>query len=1148
MKFVKYIFLLLALSICFVGISYAQQADSAKPWVFWYWVQAGVSKAGITADLEAMKANGIGGAYLMTIKGENSSNPPLYQPASNQLTPQWWEMVEFAFAETKRLDLKLGMHISDGFALAGGPWITPALSMQKIVSSRLTVRGGVKGKITLPQPETNEGYYKDIAVYAYKAPVGSAISTQTVIPKITTSNGVDATGLIKADNKQNFSSSDPLWIQYEFAKPFTCRSINIKTSGNNYQSNRLTLEVSNDGKTFRKVGQLEAPRHGWQDTDEDFTHAIVPTTAKFFRFQYNKAGSEPGSEDLDAAKWKQSLKIVKLELSAEARIGHYEGKNGSIWRVSKRTTAKEVPSNLAIPLSKMINLTKQLKANGTLNWTPPSGEWTILRIGHTSTGQRNATGGAGIGLECDKFNPQAISLQFNNWYGEALKHAGSEIAGKVLNTFHVDSWECGSQNWSPVFKAEFLKRRGYDLTPYLPIMTGLPVQSIETSENFLYNVRKTISELVVDQFYGTLAKLAKEKGLEFTAESVAPTMLSDGLMHYKKVNIPMGEFWLNSPTHDKPNDMLDAISGAHIYGKNIIQAEAFTTVRMDWNESPGNMKALQDRNYALGINKLSYHVFTHNPWMDRKPGMTLDGVGLYFQRDQTWWKQGKAWVDYATRTQKLLQEGKPVVDIAVFIGEELPRRAILPDRLVPMLPGLFGDEVVSAEVKRLANIGEPLRQIPAGVLHSANMADPENWVNPLRGYAYDSFNPDVLSTAAVKNKDVVFASGASYKLLIITGKLTLNPNSQYMSYETVKKLLDLVKAGASIIVAEKPLYQTGLKQKSKAEFDQMVNQIWGEGFKVIDGNIGKFDSFSTQTKFKAIGLGKVYQAPILDDDFIPLRIMPDFFASEKEAKLSGEYAKNVAFTHRSSKNEEIYFISNQENRERTLDLIFRQHKSSALIYDPVSNEYLSPKHFSGSPFGISYLDLKFAPNQSYFVIFKKIDSLPQIKNGKNWKTFKTTTDLSTDWEVKFDPDLGGPTQPIKFNSLIDWTKHPDTIINYYSGTASYTKTIMIDAAPTEKTWINLGNFSSIAEVKVNGVSYGVLWTPPFQLEISKALTKGENKITVEITNTWANRLIGDQKLPENKRLTKTTAPFRLAGKPLNPAGLFGPVTLEIEEK
>ena len=194
-----------------------------------------------------MKKSGIGGAYLMSIKGP--ANPPVYQPAMVQLTPQWWDMVKFAMNEAKRLDLKLGMHISDGFALAGGPWITPELSMQKIVSSKLIVKGGAKN-IALPQPEKNEGYYQDIAVYAYPSPVGTNITTQTVIPKITTSNGVDASGLIKPDNEKSFGSSEPCFIQYEFEQPFTCRSINIKTSGNNYQAQRLGIEVSDDGKNF----------------------------------------------------------------------------------------------------------------------------------------------------------------------------------------------------------------------------------------------------------------------------------------------------------------------------------------------------------------------------------------------------------------------------------------------------------------------------------------------------------------------------------------------------------------------------------------------------------------------------------------------------------------------------------------------------------------------------------------------------------------------------------------------------------------------------------------------------------------------------------------------------------------------------------
>jgi len=1146
MKFswIKILLVFLGLSISFSKQTYAQN-ENAKPWVFWYWIKAGVSKAGITADLEAMKANGIGGAYLMSIQGADKT--PLYNPASVQLTPEWWQMIEFAMSEAKRLNLKLGMHVSDGFALAGGPWIKPEQSMQKVVWSKITT-SNTNTKIHFPQPKSKENYYRDIAVYAYPSPIGEGISTRTVIPKITASNGADATGLIVPGNKKNFGSSEPCYIQYEFEKPFTCRTVTIRVSGNNYQAQRLAIQVSNDGKTYRSIGRLEAPRHGWQDTDEDVTHSIVPTTAKFFRFIYDKTGSEPGAEDLDAAKWKPSLKLVNLELSAEAQLNQFEGKNGSVWRISKRNTEAEIARNLCVPLKSLINLTNKLNPDGTLNWKAPKGSWTILRVGHTSTGHTNATAGGGMGLECDKFNPAAVKLQFDNWYGEALKHGGPEIAKKVLSVFHVDSWECGSQNWSPVFKTEFLKRRGYDLMPYLPIMTGLPVESAKVSEDFLYDVRKTIAELVVDQFYKTLAKLAKEKGVTFTAESVAPTMVSDGLLHYKTVDVPMGEFWLNSPTHDKPNDMLDAISGAHIYGKNIIQAEAFTTVRMDWNESPGNMKTLQDRNYALGINKLSYHVFAHNPWVDRKPGMTLDGVGLYFQRDQTWWKLGKAWVDYATRTQNLLQQGKPVVDIAVFTGEELPRRSVLPDRLVETLPGIFGADVVESERKRLANVGEPLRQIPTGVSHSANMADPENWVNPLRGYAYDSFNPDVLSTAIVKNGDVVFASGVTYKILVFPGAMKMNPNYQYISYATVKKLLELIKAGAKVIVGGKPLYQTGIKQANFIEFNKVVEQIWG-------GNFESYKNNNHPVYTKKIGPGQIFKAPFYGETFDVFGLKRDLMVNEiNNDKLSPDYASGIAYTHRIDGNREIYFIANQQNRKRTLQLTLRNGKKSVKSYDPVSDIWSNPYKINNTFEGTD-IDLTLHPNQSIFLIldtpevysFYSRRAMDELKAAKNKSTDKKALDISDNWQVQFDANYGGPSKPVLFTTLNDWTKNPDSLIRYYSGTAIYTKNFTYNG-DTQKAWIDLGAFSSIAEVKINGIACGTLWTPPYRLDISKAIKKGENQISIEVVNTWANRLIGDSKLPEDKRITKTTAPFRLEGKPLNPAGLLGPITIQIEEK
>ena len=236
-------------------------------------------------------------------------------------------------------------------------------------------------------------------------------------------------------------------------------------------------------------------------------------------------------------------------------------------------------------------------------------------------------------------------------------------------------------------------------------------------------------------------------------------MVSDGMQHYKVVDAPMGEFWLNSPTHDKPNDMLDAISGAHIYGKNIVQAEGFTEVRGVWDETPASIKTLLDRNFALGMNRLFFHVFAHNPWLTKKPGMTLDGIGLFFQRDQTWFPEAKGLVDYVTRCQKLLQRGKPVVDIAVYTGEEMPRRALTPDRIVSMLPGLFGSERVASEQKRLANVGQPMEESPVGVNHSAGILDLKDWVNPLHGYQYDSMNKDALLNMPFNYRVLVIPEG-----------------------------------------------------------------------------------------------------------------------------------------------------------------------------------------------------------------------------------------------------------------------------------------------------------------------------------------------------------------------------------------------------
>lgn len=1046
--------------------------EEAKPWTFWYWMYGAVSKEALTADLEAMKDVGLGGAYLMPIRSPEQWSE--YPGAVNQLTPEWWRMIGHSISEADRLGLKLGMHICDGFALAGGPWITPEESMQKVVWTDTIVTGGSKCTLKPTRPEAHQGYYEDIALLAY--PLSGNIHPEQErvnLPLITTSSLVDTTGgffRASATDVTNPLSSDA-WIQYEYKKPFTCRNVEIILAGNNYQAHRLNVLASDDGIHFRPVKQLVPARQGWQNTDANSTHALPPTTARYFRFCWNPAGSEPGSEDMDAAKWKPNLKIKALKLHTEPRLEQWEGKAGLVWRVAKRTTDLEIGVSDCIRKDNILDLTSYMR-NGVLTVDLPKGNWKILRIGHTSTGHTNATAGGGKGLECDKFNAAAVKKQFDNWFGAVFRQTHPDIARRVLKYMHIDSWECGSQNWSRNFPAEFRRRRGYDLMPYLPLLAGIPIESAEKSESVLRDVRTTIAELVVDVFYDVMARCAKEYDCQLSAECVSPTMVSDGMMHYKKVDRPMGEFWLNSPTHDKPNDMLDAISGAHIYGKNIIQAEGFTQIRGTWDEHPGMIKALLDRNFALGINKLFFHVYVHNPYMDRKPGMTLDGIGLFFQRDQTWWSNGaKAFVDYVTRCQALLQYGHPVADIAVFTGEEIPRRAILPERLLPSLPGLYGAEKVADEKKRLKNEGLPLRTI-VGVTHSANMADPEKWINPLRGYAYDSFNKDVLlNLAKVENGRMVLPGGASYKVVVLPLSHPMNPESEPLSEEVQAKISELRRGG------------------------------------VIVPNL-----------------------PYTAQDFSEYRLERDVIVPD-----------GVAWAHRCGEEADIYFISNQTGATLTFEASLRR-RGSPQLWDPVTGKItFALDCMIDVDANRLHVPLTLAANGSLFIVLPN-SGVSRINLSDPEELPGMAYPLKTSrWEITF-PAIN---RTLSRDTLFDWSKEADTALKYYSGTALYRTAFRWNGKKESSVYLSLGQIAHVATVRLNGVTCGTLWTPPYCVEVTQVLKKGNNRLEIEVTNTWANAIRGMDKGTPPFEGIWTNGKYRLKDDILLPSGWLGPLEIII---
>ena len=1049
--------------------------EDAAPWVYYYMMYGAITEEGLRADLEAMKEVGLGGAYVFSIRGTDRMPDDIPEvEIAPALTDAWWDRVTYAVKKADSLDFRLGFHICDGFALAGGPWITPELSMQKVVWADTVADGGRLGWLALPVPPHYEDYYRDVATYAYPLRDASvALSTRNRIPAMTTNaagENNDPSVLIAPDNARRFASNADCWVLYDFGEPFTCRSVEILHAPYSYQAFRWNMSVSDDGVHFRPVTRLEPPRFGWQNNEAPATYSVPETTARYFRMEWTWQGTEPGAEDIDAAKFVNGLSILQMHLSGEPKMNQFEGKSAAVWRVGANTTEQQVPEPLCVDPSEVIVLSVDGRGRVDLSKLP-AGRWRILRMGQTSTGHDNATAGAAKGLECDKFNPEAVQLQFDNWFGMIYNRVGVEAARRVIRFVHIDSWECGSQNWTKNFPEEFRKRRGYDLMPWLPLYAGVPMASAEKSEKVLLDIRETVSELIADVFHEVFKENAHRYGCEFSTENVSPTQTGDGMLHFRQVDVPMGEFWLRSPTHDKPMDMLDAIHGAHIYGKNIVAAEAFTQLRIQWDEHPGLLKRLGDLHYALGVNMMVYHVYVHNPWLTWKPGMTLDGIGWYFQRDQTWWPHAKGWIDYAKRCQLMLQKGRPVVDVAVFTGEDIPRRAVLPDRLVPSLPGIFGPERVESERLRLLNEGQPTHTVFT-VRSAKNFTPLSEWIDPLKGYTYDSFNKDVLLQSKAVDGRMVLPSGASYRVVLfpLPYKLTVN-DGLFRSPEVEAKMAEL-RAGGVVVL-------TG-----------------GEGLPYTDSSFEKYG---------------------LERDFV--------------AEEGGLYAENIAWNHRATDVADVYFVSNQEEFARTLQVSLRVTGKFPVIWDPVTGECSTA--YSRVNNGRTELSVSLPANGSLFIEMRPEPLLLPLQV----KPEQVRALDASPWRVRF-----GDSEAREWKTLGDWTEYPEAEVKYYSGKAVYETEFVWNGSTQGQHYLDLGRVGVMAEVFVNGHSCGVAWTPPYRVNVSNALQQGVNALRVEVTNVWANYLNGVKSgaVPGDGMYHNSRHRF---GEALIPSGLLGPVAI-----
>jgi hypothetical protein len=545
------------------------------------------------------------------------------------------------------------------------------------------------------------------------------------------------------------------------------------------EANRLGLEVNmnNDAGWCGSGGPWVTPDLAMQKVVWTETNLTGPT-----RFEGALVQPKP------VANYYQDIAVLAFPTPAgNARIDGIQGKAAfTPTFIPPQGSLAPVPPEQTVSRERVVDLTAKLDVTGRLSWYVPEGKWTIVRFGHTPTGKDNHPAPeAGRGLECDKLSRKAAEVMFDGLMGKLVADS-KPVVGKSLVATHIDSWEVGSQNWTPKFREEFKRRRGYDPLPFLPTMTGRIVDGSEVSERFLWDLRHTISELVLENYAGYFRELAHRHGLRLSIEAYT-TCPVDEFAYAGRADEPMGEFW-SWGKYGAAFSCTEMASSAHVYGKRIVGAEAFTATDQEkWLGYPGNIKDLGDWAFCEGINRFVFHRYALQPWMEGvRPGMSMGPWGLHYERTETWWEQSKAWHEYLARCQYVLQQGLFVADICLLTPEGSPQTI---DRQKAFLSHTPGTE------------GQPLDR---------------------PGHNFDTCPPEVVLTRmSVKDGRLVLPDGMSYRLLALPQVETIMP-------QLLRKIRDLVRAGATLAGA-RPLKSPSLGgyPACDAEVKAIADELWG---------------------------------------------------------------------------------------------------------------------------------------------------------------------------------------------------------------------------------------------------------------------------------------------------------------------------------
>lgn len=1070
---------------------FADPPSSARPRVWWHWMNGNVTEDGIAKDLAWMHRIGIGGLQAFDAA---LNTPQVVDKRLVYMTPEWKHAFRTAAELADGYGMELAIAASPGWSETGGPWVAPKDGLKKLVWSETLVTGGKRfaGMLAQPPgvtgpfqsfPKPPEGFgdepkgepehaYGDVAVLAYPVPEGAGVA----MPASAVSGAgvpldlapIGDASLATAATLAGGTPDAPATLTLRYAAPQTIRSATLLLQGATSPfGNPATLPIL-QAKTA----------DGWRDlaklpvTGVPATASFAPVTAQEFRVVFGP-NTDPGRPSLgDPApgvamslpfadpKAATPLHIADLRLSGEAVIDQFEAKAG--FAIARDYYALGTPdAATGIDPGRVIDLTAQMKPDGSLDWTPPPGRWRVVRLGWSLLGTTNhpATAEA-TGLEVDKYDRDAVHAYLEHYLGMYRDAVGDDLMGAHgLRALLTDSIEVGAANWTPKMIAQFRSLRGYDPTPWLPALTGTLVGTRAQSDAFLYDFRRTLADLISSEHYGEVARVAHEHGLKLYGEALEDLRpsLGDDMTMRSHADVPMAAMWTyakgGEPRTTLLADMKGAASTAHVYGREFVAAESLTAALSPWAFAPSDLRPMLDLEFASGINRPVIHTSVHQP-IDRKPGLSLLIFGQYFTRHETWAEMAKPWVDYIARSSYLLQQGRFVADVAYFYGEEAP------------LTSLYGN---------------------------APVADA-----PVR-YGYDFLNADaLLNHVSVKDGAVVTSGGQRYRMIYLGG------SSRRMTLAVLRKLAALADAGATI-VGEPPERSPRLDD-DPAEFAALVSRLWA---------------------------GKVIASDMVESALATQGVAPDFdYAAE------GAPAK-LLFVHRATADADIYFVDNREQRDVRVDARFRIAGRTPELWHADSGATDAVSYRTEG--GVTQVPLSLGAGESVFVVFRHSAAAPSVTVAEpHWAEAGT---LDGPWQLSF-PDGRGAPETAQFDTLHSLTEASDPGIRYYSGTTVYARDLRLPKGmkPGEPLLLDLGAVGDVAEVWVNGAKAGTVWHAPWRIDIGKALHKGANRLEIRVADLWVNRLIGDAQ-PGAKPVTFTTLPTYRADAPLRPAGLLGPVRL-----